>query len=197
MPPKQKQKQSQNVRVIVNLAEKKKPRKKRGRYRRMREPQADVSRLAAQQFPRVQVVRYEYPVSGQPQAPPIQVVREPHATPAAVGMNQNAFGTRDTGAPMPDSSARAPVDTPSELEGQKAASIKVPEAIPYRYAPPPIVAKPIKYNKDGTPRKQRETKPKVTAEPVVPSMGEPFYEGLENMRGLILAQKGKMAMARA
>jgi hypothetical protein len=49
------------------------------------------------------------------QAPPIQVVREPHATPAAAGMNQNAFGTRDTGAPKPDSSARAPVDTPSEL----------------------------------------------------------------------------------
>ena len=125
MPPKQKQKQkqSQNVRVVVNLAEKKKPRKKRGKYRRMKEPSADVSRLAAQQAPRVQVVRYEYPVSGQPQAPPIQVVREPHATPAAVGMNQNAFGTRDTGSPMPDSSARAPVDTPSELEGAARAEL--------------------------------------------------------------------------
>jgi hypothetical protein len=100
---------------------------------------------------------------------------------------------------MPDSSARAPVDTPSELAGQKAAPIKVPEAIPYRYVPP-IVGKPIKYNKDGTPRKQRETKPKVTAEPVVPSIERepmPFYEGLENIRGMILAQKGRDAMARA
>ena len=104
MPPKQKQKQSQNVRVIVNLAEKKKPRKKRGRYRRMKEPQADVSRLAAQQFPRVQVIRYEYPVSGQPQAPPIQVVREPHAAPAMAAQNKNAFGTRDPGPPIPDRS---------------------------------------------------------------------------------------------
>jgi len=104
MPPKQKQKQSQNVRVTVNLAEKKKPRKKRGRYRRMKEPQADTSRLAAQQFPRVQVIRYEYPVSGQPQAPPIQVVREPHAAPAMAAQNKNAFGTRDPGPPIPDRS---------------------------------------------------------------------------------------------
>jgi len=107
MPPKQKQKQSQNVRVTVNLAEKKKPRKKRGRYRRIKEPQADTSRLAAQQFPRVQVVRYEYPVSGQPQAPPIQVVREPHAAPAMAAQNKNAFGTRDPGPPIPDRSASA------------------------------------------------------------------------------------------
>ena len=107
MPPKQKQKQSQNVRVTVNLAEKKKPRKKRGRYRRMKEPQADTSRLAAQQFPRVQVIRYEYPVSGQPQAPPIQVVREPHAAPAMAAQNKNAFGTRDPGPPIPDRSASA------------------------------------------------------------------------------------------
>ena len=144
MPPKQKQKQSQNVRVTVNLAEKKKPRKKRGRYRRMKEPQADTSRLAAQQFPRVQVIRYEYPVSGQPQAPPIQVVREPHAAPAAVGMNQNAFGTRDPGPPIPDRStsvARIPA-----IPERNASAPRIP-AIPERNAlsrprlppsPPPI-----------------------------------------------------------
>lgn len=102
-----KQKQSQNVKVIVNLAEKRKPRKKRGKYRRMREPKADTSQLASQQFNRVQVIRYEYPVSGQPLAPPppIQVVREPHAVPAMAAQNQNAFGTRDPGAPRPDRSA--------------------------------------------------------------------------------------------
>lgn len=102
-----KQKQSQTVKVVVNLAEKRKPRKKRGKYRRMREPKADTTQLASQQFNRVQVIRYEYPVSGQPHAPPppIQVVREPHAAPAMAAQNQNAFGTRDPGAPMPDRSA--------------------------------------------------------------------------------------------
>ena len=166
MPPKQKQKQkqSQNVRVVVNLAEKKKPRKKRGKYRRMKEPSADVSRLAAQQFPRVQVVRYEYPVSGQPQAPPIQVVREPHATPAAVGMNQNAFGTRDTGAPMPDSSARAPVDTPSELEGVRS-QLFIPEAMPS--TPFAIGAKKITFNKSGAERAPYGSKKKRKGEDIV------------------------------
>ena len=144
MPPKQKQKQSQNVRVTVNLAEKKKPRKKRGRYRRMKEPQADTSRLAAQQFPRVQVIRYEYPVSGQPQAPPIQVVREPHAAPAMAAQNKNAFGTRDPGPPIPDRStsvARIPA-----IPERNASAPRIP-AIPERNAlsrprlppsPPPI-----------------------------------------------------------
>lgn len=144
MPTKQKQKQSQNVRVIVNLAEKKKPRKKRGRYRRIKEPQADTSRLAAQQFPRVQVVRYEYPVSGQPQAPPIQVVREPHAAPAMAAQNKNAFGTRDPGPPIPDRSAS--VARIPAIPERNASAPRIP-AIPERNAlsrprlppsPPPI-----------------------------------------------------------
>lgn len=129
----QKQTQKQNVRVTVNLAEKKKPRKKRGRYRRMREPKMDVSRLASLQAPRsnVQVIRYEYPVL--PQAPPQQApvsamvqtlgtVSEPHAQPAVRGQNQNAFGTRNTGAPIPERSAEVVVDTPSELEGLQSAT---------------------------------------------------------------------------
>ena len=179
-----KQKQSQSVRVTVNLAEKKKPRKKRGRYRRMKEPKMDVSRLAALQAPRsnVQVIRYEYPVLPQmpqtPQAPVAAMVRtvaEPHAQPAVVGQNQNAFGTRNTGAPIPDSSARAVIDTPSELEGKKS-SVFIPVAMPS--LPFSIGAKKITVNKSGAERaaygskKKRKGEDSVVADIVrVPEMG--------------------------
>ena len=161
MPPKQKQKQrqSQNVRVTVNLAEKAKPRKRRGRYRRMKEPKEDTSRLAAAQAPRVQVIRYEIPMSqAQPQmvqmplSQRIGSLQEPSAMGAPTARNMNAFGTRDEGAPMPDSSAKAVVDTPTEMEGEERAM--------FDEAEPPSTGK-----KKGRP-KGSKNRPKVIAFPV-------------------------------
>jgi hypothetical protein len=133
MPPRQKQKQSQNVRVTVNLAEKPKPRKKRGKYRRMKEPKEDVSRLAAAQAPRVQVIRYETPMPQQGSVAIEQSLQnllgrlqEPHSIGAALSRNRNAFGTRDEGAIIPNSSTKEhTIDTPSELEGAKRAQFDI------------------------------------------------------------------------
>jgi len=171
MPPKQKQKQrqSQNVRVTVNLAEKAKPRKRRGRYRRMKEPKEDTSRLAAAQAPRVQVIRYEVPMSqAQPQAVQMPLsqrigsLREPSEMGAPAAGNLNAFGTRDAGAPMPDSSASAVVDTPSELQGVERAQFEEKEVeAPYGY----FKSGPRKGQPRPTPTPVRRPRPNIAYEP--------------------------------
>ena len=192
MPPKQKQKQSQNVRVTVNLAEKAKPRKRRGRYRRMRQPKEDTSRLAAAQAPRVQVIRYEVPMSqAQPQAVQMPLsqrigsLREPSEMGAPAAGNLNAFGTRDAGAPMPDSSASAVVDTPSELQGVERAQFEDKE--------PPSTGK-----KKGRP-KGAKNKPKAIAYPVEDAGYEGGYEGGSEQQMMRKQEEGlqQLRMTRA